>query len=88
MSAPKAYINLNNLRDNINYLKSISEKAQLYPVIKADGYGHGSIRIAKELEKIDVSCVCVATYCEIYDLISNKVNIDILHLGKVFYEKF
>ncbi len=88
MSAPKAYIKLNHLRDNINYLKSISRNAQLYPVIKADGYGHGAIKIAEELVKMNIECVCVATYCEIQDLINHEVNINILHLGKVFYDEF
>ena len=88
MSFPKAYIKLNNLRSNIKYLQSLSGNAKLYPVIKADAYGHGAVNIAHELANLGIECVCVATYCEIEDLVKNDIDIKILHLGRVFYEKF
>ena len=88
MFNPKAYINLNHLRSNISYLRSISNNAELFPVIKADAYGHGSLRIAEELVKMNISTVCVATYLEIKELIESKISIDVLHLGKISYAKF
>ena len=54
MSLTKAIINLKNLRDNLDYLKSISLNADIYPVIKANAYGHGLVEIAKFLQEENV----------------------------------
>ena len=74
---------MNYLRDNLDYLSSISDSAKLYPVIKADAYGHGFKQIAEELDKINVEGVCIATVNELQNLINLKVSYSILHMGKI-----
>lgn len=39
-------IDLKNLRHNLNYLKSKTNK-KIICVVKSDGYGHGIVKIAK-----------------------------------------
>ena len=64
MIYPKAIIKLDNLKNNIKYLKSISNESTLMPVVKANAYGHGVIEISKELYNSGIKCVCVATIVE------------------------
>ena len=42
------------LKHNLCYLQSISNEAELYPVIKANAYGHGFKQIAQEIDKSDI----------------------------------
>ena len=85
MSLPIATINLKYLNHNLDYLKSISDGSELYPVIKANAYGHGLKRIAREIDKSNIKGVCIATINELQDLIDLKVNYSILHLGKISF---
>lgn len=85
MSLTKAIINLKNLKDNLDYLKSISSNADVYPVIKANAYGHGLLKIAKFLDKEKIKGVCVATENEVEELINLDLSFSILHLGKISY---
>ena len=85
MSLTKAIINLKNLRDNLDYLKSISLNADIYPVIKANAYGHGLVKIAKFLQEENVKGGCVATINEVRELLDAKISFSILHLGKISY---
>ncbi|MDP2891623.1 MAG: alanine racemase [Bacillota bacterium] len=39
-------VNLNNVMKNVSNLKRIASGAKLMAVVKADGYGHGSIQVA------------------------------------------
>ena len=76
---PKVIISLNNLYSNLKHLN----KKNIMPVIKANAYGHGAVKIAKFLKnKINVP-MCVATYSEVMELIDNKIDAPILHLGKL-----
>ena len=71
------------LKHNLDYLQSISDTAELYPVIKANAYGHGFKQVAQEIDKSDIKGVCIATINELQELINLKVNYSILHLGKI-----
>ena len=87
MSLPVAIININYLKSNLDYLKSISDGSELYPVIKANAYGHGFNEIAQELDKILIKGVCIATVNELQNLVNLKVNYSILHMGKIVFSK-
>ena len=51
-----ALINLNNIYDNmVEICSKIGTGTDVYAVIKADGYGHGAVMLAKEYEKIEKS---------------------------------
>ena len=83
MNLATAVINLNHLRHNVKYLKSLSRNSILYPVIKANAYGHGFKEIARALQEINIEGVCIATINELKDLISLNFKYSILHLGKI-----
>ena len=80
---PKAIINLKNIEHNIKYLNNVINTSQLFAVIKANGYGHGLVQVAKLLCKHDVFGFCVATEDEVLELIDNQIAKPILHLGKI-----
>jgi len=59
----KAIIDVNAIRNNIDYLKKQSG-TDLMPVLKADAYGHGLIEMAKILRKLGIKYIGVATLGE------------------------
>lgn len=84
-------INLGNLEYNINSIKNKiketlskgSKMPKLMAVIKADGYGHGSLMCAPILTACGVEAFGVASVDEGLELRSNKINEPILVLGTV-----
>lgn len=59
MQKTLAVVNLNNLKYNAKYIRSILGDRKFYAVVKADGYGHGGARVALAIESI-VDGFCVA----------------------------
>ncbi len=49
----KAYIDLVALKSNLNQVRAFAPKAKILAVIKANAYGHGMIRVAKQLSQAD-----------------------------------
>ncbi len=88
----RAYITVN--LDHILYnLRAAAEKlsgsAGIIPVIKADGYGHGAVPIARLLEEESkVWGFAVATLEEALDLRAAGIRKDILVLGYIFAQHF
>ena len=79
-------INLSNLENNVleikNYLKNNTKKMpDLFAVIKADAYGHGSCMCAPTLIACGVSEFGVASIDEGIELRENKIDKPILVLG-------
>jgi alanine racemase len=58
-----AIIDVNAIRNNINYLRKKSG-TDLMPVLKADAYGHGLIEISRILRKLGIKYIGVATLGE------------------------
>lgn len=85
-----AQINLDNIRHNIDSIKSrVGESTKILAVIKADGYGHGSIPIARYLSKEKlVYGFGVSTYREAVVLRKGGINEPILILGYAFPDDF
>ena len=80
-----AYINLNNIRHNIEVIHDCNPNADIMCVIKADGYGHGSLECARVLEGYDyVYGFAVATADEGIELRINGIRKPILVLGYTF----
>ena len=79
-----AYIDLNAILYNMESMRrNISEKTKIIAVIKTDGYGHGAVEIAKELESLDyVYGYAVATVEEGMILRRNGMKKPILILGR------
>ena len=81
-----AEINLDAIRNNLSQLKSLlNQKTQIIAVIKADGYGHGAVPIARELEDFEgLWGFATATPEEAFLLRSVGISAPILVLGYAF----
>ncbi len=75
-------INLKQIEQNLQvYKDSLSESMNIIAVIKADAYGHGDVRIAKLLEKCNVSAFAVSNIDEAVRLRDNGIKSEIMILG-------
>ena len=86
-------IDLDAILHNLENMKAhIDAKAGILAVIKTDGYGHGAVPIAKEIEKLDfLFGFAVATAEEAFELRDHGIKKPILVLGYSFpyaYERF
>lgn len=81
-----AKINLDHLISNVLAMKNnISPETKIMAVIKTDGYGHGAVPIAWELEKMDcIAGFAVATAEEALQLRDAGIQKSILILGYTF----
>lgn len=77
-----AEINLSNLDYNIkSIIAKVGADKQIIGVIKADGYGHGSVEVAKILRENGVKTFAIATLQEAITLRENGVTEEIIMLG-------
>lgn len=81
-----AAVDLNAVRENMDSMKqNIASDTKMIGVIKTDGYGHGAVPIAKELEPIDYMFgFAVATAEEAFILREAGIKKPILILGYTF----
>ena len=68
-----AEINLSAIRKNLKKIKSLSKGSLIYPVVKANAYGHGYKEVVKEIENL-VNGLSVASTEEAFEIrkITNK----------------
>ncbi|MCR4611570.1 MAG: alanine racemase [Lachnospiraceae bacterium] len=84
-----AYINLDNIKHNVEEIHKCNPNADVMCVIKADGYGHGAVECAGVLERLDYVCgFAVATADEGIELRINGVRKPILVLGYTFKSSY
>lgn len=85
-----ADIDLDAIRHNMEQMHRLTDPhTKLMAVIKTDGYGHGAIPIARELETIDyVYGYAVATEEEALALRADGIRKPILILGYTFPEQY
>lgn len=75
-------INLDNLENNIEQIKTIIPKeCKIMAIVKANAYGHGLVEVSKKLNQIGVQDFAVATLSEGIALRKNNVKGNILILG-------
>lgn len=81
-----AEIDLDAIVANMQNMKrNIAPETKIIGVIKTDGYGHGSVPIARTLEPLDfLSGFAVATYEEAHELRKAGIRKPILILGYTF----
>lgn len=60
----RAYIYLERLTHNLRVLREEAGTAQVWPVIKADAYGHGAASVARHLIDLGYRTLCVANVVE------------------------
>ena len=76
-----AEINLGNIYHNISQVKkSIGNNTMIMPVIKADGYGHGAVKVAQKLLPL-ADMYAVAVIEEAVELRKSNIQIPIMILG-------
>lgn len=82
-----AEININALKHNYNEIrKHTSKNAKLCCVVKADGYGHGAIEVAKTLSSLGADWFAVSNIEEALQLRKNDIKEPILILGYTPYD--
>ncbi|MCX7884953.1 MAG: alanine racemase [Caloramator sp.] len=76
-----AEINLDNFRHNFREIKRLAKGKKIFGVIKADGYGHGAVELARVLDEEGADCFAVAVITEAIELRKNGYKKPILVLG-------
>jgi alanine racemase len=56
----KAYIHLDHLTDNLQLLQALVGKRSIWPVLKANAYGHDALIVASHLVRSGCKTLCVA----------------------------
>lgn len=67
-------VDLEAIKENYRVLKSVAKTSTVMAVVKADGYGHGAIEVAKALESIGVDYLGVADLAEALALRKAGIN--------------
>jgi len=85
-----AYINLDNAVKNMEGFNSlINPETKIMAVIKADGYGHGAVKIANKLKALPyLFGFAVATAEEAFELRDAGITNPVLILGYTFSEDY
>lgn len=85
-----AYVDLDAIEENFEAMKAnLKEGTKIAAVVKANGYGHGSVPIAKMIEKKDYLWgFAAATAEEAIELRKNGIEKPVLILGYVFPEDY
>jgi alanine racemase len=81
MQRSELTIDLGAIGRNVKRLLAVLEGAQLWAVVKADGYGHGAIDVAGAALGAGASMVCVATVAEALELREEYGDARILVMG-------
>ena len=74
-------ISLNAVEHNYNLIKNKAANAKICCVVKADGYGHGAVKLAKEYQRLGADFLAVSNIDEGRELRENGVTMPILILG-------
>ncbi len=78
-----AEVNLDNIRHNVTELRRLAPDAQFMAVVKADGYGHGAVPVARTALEAGATWLAVATLEEGVDLRKAGLTAPILVLGYI-----
>lgn len=77
-----AQISLENIKHNYHQIKkAIPNGCKFLGVVKANGYGHGAVEVAKTLQEVGADYLAVACLDEAIELRENNINLPILILG-------
>ena len=75
----KLYINFNSLKKNLSYFeKKLPLSTELIAVLKANAYGFGDVKIAKELVKTGIKYIAVADFEEGIRLRKHGIKIPVM----------
>lgn len=83
-----AQIDLNAIKHNYELAVKLSGNKEVMPVIKANAYGHGAVKVGLFLEQLGVKYFAVATLDEAIELRNAGIKAQILILGATLPEYF
>lgn len=81
MTRSRFTVDLGAIRDNARALLGRLERAQLWAVVKADGYGHGAVDVSRAAIEAGAGALCVATVAEGLEVRSDLTEARIIVLG-------
>lgn len=81
LRAAWAEIDLDCIKHNITQIKNRVGNVQIVGVVKADGYGHGAVKVSNVLIDNGVSILAVATLNEAIELRDAHISVPIILLG-------
>jgi alanine racemase len=84
----RAEVNLANLRHNLRVMQRTAGGAEVWAVLKADGYGHGAKGVARTLERAGATGICVALLEEGIELREAGIRVPILITGGYYGRAF
>jgi len=84
----RAEINLAALRHNLRVVTRAADSSQVWPVLKADGYGHGAPAVARTLERAGAHGFCVALLEEGIELREAGIRAPILVMGGYYGDAY
>lgn len=79
----KIEISKRNLVNNLKFLRSLNRDIAIAPVLKSNAYGHGIVKVASILDKMNCPFFCVDSIFEAYQLFEAKIKTPILIMGYV-----
>ncbi len=89
MERSECIVDLSVIEENLKKLHELSKDQKMLAVIKANGYGHGSVKIAKKVESLDfLEGFAVATAEEAFELRNAGITKTVLILGFTFEKDF
>jgi alanine racemase len=77
-------INLKTLADNFEAIKKLASPSMMMPVLKANAYGHGLVRVAQLMQELKANYLGVAVLEEGILLRQRGITIPILVLGGIW----
>lgn len=76
----RAEIDLTAIEHNVRVLRDVVAPADIWAVVKADGYGHGAVRVAEAALRAGATGLCVALVAEGVELRAGGIDAPILVL--------
>lgn len=83
----KVYISADNILYNYKTLQSLQPQADIFPVVKANAYGHGLAQVTQILDRTDAKYLVVDSYPE-YKLVTQHTDKRVLILGETLPENY
>ncbi len=83
----KVFISADNIIHNYKILQWLQPQADIFPVIKANAYGHGLKQITEILDRTDAKYLVVDSFPE-YKIVSKHTDKKILVLGETLPENY
>lgn len=75
-------VDLNILKENYYRIEAFTQK-EIFPVVKANAYGHGAVQVARLYERLGAKTIVVAVIDEAIELRKAGIQTDLLLIGYI-----